>query len=538
MKPGFIVPKIRDYCLETGQKAAFASQAIGSKGQPFSAFGGVPLLDKPGFSASAARKFHLRPTTEFVIAIAFLGDILVVAAALCLGYWIGFHPDLTPVSQKYVIHAAVPNSTASLDCLSLLLMGTLFLLGTFAYLHLYSRDCFMCFLRTTKAIFIGNCFWMIVYLAFSLIFESNPSISSLGVAFSLLCASGAMMLWRFVFYNVLSWETFAVNLRQKVLFVGWGKEAEQFAQEIRRDRNRPCDIVGCLPSPQSHSTIQPPTGVPVLGEYQQLQALLEQRRADIVILADLNMNMGEITKLSNLCEMEFAQFKVIPSYFQILASGLRVETISGVPVLGVSALPLDVFSNRLFKRMVDIAGALVGLAFAAPLIAVFGALVYRELPGSIFYRQNRLSRNGRVFKMLKIRSMKMDAERNGRAQWCNENDPRRLKIGSFMRKWNIDEIPQFWNVLKGEMSLVGPRPEHPELTSNFEHKIPHYHARHTCLPGITGWAQVNGWRGDTSLEERIRHDIWYVENWSLGMDLRIMILTLGDCFFGTQRNAY
>ena len=122
--------------------------------------------------------------------------------------------------------------------------------------------------------------------------------------------------------------------------------------------------------------------------------------------------------------------------------------------------------------------------------------------------------------------------------WVTENDPRRLKIGAFMRKYNIDEVPQFWNVLKGEMSLVGPRPEQPESISIFELQVPHYHARHTCTPGITGWAQVNGWRGDTSLEERIRHDIWYVENWSLGLDMRIMILTLGDCFLGTQRNAY
>jgi len=470
-----------------------------------------------------------------------------VLGALCLGYLIGFHTALTPLSQKQVIHAAMPKAPASLDHLGLLLMGAIFLLGTFAYLHLYSRDCFMRFFRTAKAIFLGNCFWMVVYLAFSLIFESRPSISRLGVVFSLVCVSGAMMLWRFVFYNILCWETLAANLRQKVLFVGWSPESEQLAQHIRRDRNRPCDIIGYLPSPQSLSTIQPPTGVSVLGEYEQLPALLEKHRPDMVILADLNLNLGEITKLSNMCEMEFAQFKLIPSYFQILASSLRVETISGVPVLGVSELPLDVFFNRVFKRMVDIVGAIVGLIISIPLIAIFGALVYREQPGPIFYRQNRLSRNGRPFKMLKIRSMRIGSEPKDHAQpaamgkpswWVKENDPRVLKIGAFMRKWNIDELPQFWNVLKGDMSLVGPRPEQPETISIFEHKVPHYHARHTCLPGITGWAQVNGWRGDTSLEERIRHDIWYVENWSLAVDLRILILTLGDCFFGTQRNAY
>jgi exopolysaccharide biosynthesis polyprenyl glycosylphosphotransferase len=231
--------------------------------------------------------------------------------------------------------------------------------------------------------------------------------------------------------------------------------------------------------------------------------------------------------------MEFAQFKVIPSYFQILASGLRLETISGVPVLGVSELPLDHFTNRLLKRMVDLVGAAVGLILSVPLIAIFGAMVYRESPGPIFYRQERTGRNGRTFLMIKIRSMRLDAEEKGGAQWAKENDPRRLKIGAFLRKWNIDEVPQFWNVLKGDMSLVGPRPERPELISNFKHQIPHYHARHTCLPGITGWAQANGWRGNTSLEERIRYDIWYVENWSLMLDVKIMVQT-----FTNRKNAY
>jgi exopolysaccharide biosynthesis polyprenyl glycosylphosphotransferase len=189
-------------------------------------------------------------------------------------------------------------------------------------------------------------------------------------------------------------------------------------------------------------------------------------------------------------------------------------------------------SNRLIKRVVDIAGATVGLLLSFPVIAIFGMLVYRESPGPIFYHQKRTGRNGRTFKIIKIRSMRMQAEENG-AQWAKENDPRRLRVGAFMRKWNIDEVPQFFNVLKGDMSLVGPRPERPELISKFKHEIPHYHARHTCLPGMSGWAQVNGWRGNTSLDERIRFDIWYVENWSVALDFRIMLMT-----FLQRKNAY
>jgi exopolysaccharide biosynthesis polyprenyl glycosylphosphotransferase len=202
-----------------------------------------------------------------------------------------------------------------------------------------------------------------------------------------------------------------------------------------------------------------------------------------------------------------------------------LETISGTPVLGNDGLPLNRLHNRVLKRLLDICGALAGLLIAAPVIAIFGALVYHESPGRVFYRQRRLGRKGRPFDMIKIRSMRLDAEKDGKVGWSTKEDSRRLRIGTFMRKWNIDEVPQFWNVLKGDMSLVGPRPERPELIRDFKHDIPHYNARHTIKPGITGWAQVNGLRGDTDLAERIRHDLFYVENWNVFLDLQTMFLT-------------
>jgi exopolysaccharide biosynthesis polyprenyl glycosylphosphotransferase len=323
-----------------------------------------------------------------------------------------------------------------------------------------------------------------------------------------------------------------VDFQHRILFVGWGKEAERLEKEMRNDDHLPYKIVGCLPSPAGQLCCQPPPTVPVLGDYQNLTTLLQKNSADVVILADLHVKMGEIIGMANLCEMEFAQFKIIPTYFEILASGLQLEKIGGLPILGVTQLPLNRYLSRLIKRGIDIFGAIVGLFVAIPIIIVFGALVYRESPGPILFRQKRVGRNGQAFDILKIRSMRMDAENNG-AQWAKQDDPRRLKIGAFMRKWNIDEVPQFFNVLMGEMSLVGPRPERPELISTFKFQIPHYHARHSCLPGMTGWAQVNGLRGNTSLEERIRFDIWYIEKWSVAMDIRIMILT-----FFNHKNAY
>lgn len=164
---------------------------------------------------------------------------------------------------------------------------------------------------------------------------------------------------------------------------------------------------------------------------------------------------------------------------------------------------------------------------------MFGVLIYWESPGSIFYRQVRTGRRGRNFNIIKLRSMKLDAEKVGGAQWAKKDDDRRLKVGAFMRKWNIDEVPQFWNVLMGEMSLVGPRPERPELIVGFERSIPHYNARLMSKPGITGWAQVNGLRGDTDLAERVRFDLYYLENWHVLLDFQIMIQT-----FFKRDNAY
>jgi exopolysaccharide biosynthesis polyprenyl glycosylphosphotransferase len=478
--------------------------------------------------AVPARKSGWKPSADFILSLAFFGDLVVIFAALSFGFWLRFDSGLIPFPADFT-KLPLPGFY---DYLNLLSMGTIFLLATFTYLRLYTKHRFLRFFRTAKTIVQGTVFWLFAYLAVSLILKFDPPISRLFTVSSFGCVLVTMLLWRFLLFRVSHLDFFAAQFRQRVLFVGWGKEAEQLAREIHEDRRHPYEIIGCLPSPEGRLHLPPPPGIQVLGDYQLLTSLLERRCTDIVILADLHLNMGEIIGLANRCEMEFAQFKVIPSYFQIMATGLRLETISGVPVLGLGELPLDRFFNRLIKRSIDLVGATVGLVLSAPLIVIFGALVRRESPGPIFYRQVRMGKDGRNFEIIKIRSMRVDAETDG-AQWARENDPRRLAVGAFMRRWNIDEVPQFWNVLKGDMSLVGPRPERPELIDEFKHNIPHYHARHSCLPGMSGWAQVLGWRGNTSLEERIRCDIWYVENWTLGLDLRILVLT-----FLRQKNAY
>ena len=319
------------------------------------------------------------------------------------------------------------------------------------------------------------------------------------MALATVTAMTGLYTWRRLFYSFLRQESIAGKLRQRILVVGWTAYAQRLKEIIENDPSHPYEVVCCVPTPEGTFQQEPPQGVQRFDSYKAIRRLLNTLALDIVLVADVNVPVKHWEALASLCEKELVQFKVVPSYFSILVSGLYLETLSGIPILGVSRLPLDRMFNKLVKRLIDIVGAIVGLLLSAPLIAIFGALVYLESPGPILYRQRRLGRNGKTFDMLKIRSMRLDAEKDGKVGWSKKDDPRRLRIGAFMRKWNIDEIPQFWNVLKGEMSLVGPRPERPELIRNFKHEIPHYNARHTVKPGITGWAQVNGLRGDTDL---------------------------------------
>jgi exopolysaccharide biosynthesis polyprenyl glycosylphosphotransferase len=474
----------------------------------------------------AAKKFRWQPSREFLTVMTMVGDALVIFAGSSLGFWVRFDSGWIPLAKS------VKSTPDFIAYVNLIMMGTGCLLVTFGYMHLYGRTCFMRYFQKARIIVKGSVFWLFAFLGVSLILKFEPPISRMFMLSSFVCVLGGMLAWRFILVKIKTNGFFEIQWRQRVIFVGWSLEAGRIFEEIRGDHHHPYEVIGCVPSPLGQWNLRPLKEIPVLGDYQNLPALLKQQNTHVVILADPFLNMGEVVGLANLCELEFVEFKVIPTYFKILATGLRLEMISGIPILGITELPLSSLRNRLIKRGMDIVGALVGLVLAAPLLAVFGALVRYESPGPMLFKQERMGKNGRPFLLFKIRSMRLAAEEHG-AQWAVENDPRRLKVGTFIRRWNIDEVPQFWNVLKGEMSLVGPRPERPELIEQFKHEVPHYHARHSCLPGMTGWAQVNGWRGNTSLAERIRYDIWYVENWRLELDFRIMIMT-----FLRQKNAY
>jgi exopolysaccharide biosynthesis polyprenyl glycosylphosphotransferase len=354
------------------------------------------------------------------------------------------------------------------------------------------------------------------------LYDFSPRV---GVLYCALTSTGLLTLWRLSAFTYLIQPKIREAASSRVIVVGWNKTSSGLRQAMRRDLSQLNEIIGCVPMPGGRFASPPPAEVPVLGDYSDLPELIKKCGAHSVILSEVTCSAREIQHLVSFCQRELVGFKMIPEYFPALHSGLQVQTVSGVPLLSVSQLPLDRMLNRAAKRAIDIAGGTVGLLLSALIIPWFCLIVYLESPGPVIYRQRRTSRGGRTFFIYKIRSMRLDAETKSGAVWCKQEDNRRLKIGTFMRKTNIDELPQFWNVLKGDMSLVGPRPERPELIAQFKNQIPNYNARHEVRAGLTGWAQVNGLRGDTDLGKRIEADLYYLENWSVMMDLYCIAAT-------------
>ena len=487
---------------------------------------------KPSVSKSWKKRNAVSSLERTITLVAGFGDLLMVVAGFLAAYWIrlasGWIPTLT-ILENNTIHEVALASPSLFSYLRLILLGWAVVLIGMLRENLYHYEYiqsphkllgkFLGLLLTAMAIFLG----------LTLTAKTDPPISRLFVLLATLLILILFYGWRLALCSVVRHSSLSEKLRRRVLVVGWSK----YSARLRTAMNNRADSVwryaGWIAVRRSS---EQDTQKDCLGQINDLETIVHKNDIDLVAVADMDMSTDEVSNVANFCEREHVGFLMVPRSFEILISGLHARAIGNVPLLGIEALPLQNFGNQIVKRVVDIVGAIVGLMLSAPLMLIFGAIVFFESPGKVLYRQIRTGLHDRRFKIIKIRSMRLDAEANG-AQWAKKDDDRRLRIGAFMRKWNIDEVPQFWNVLVGEMSLVGPRPERPELIEDFKYRIPHYNARHTCKPGMTGWAQVKGWRGDTDIEERIRHDIWYVENWNVWLDFKIMALT-----FVKQDNAY
>ncbi len=451
--------------------------------------------------------------------LSVLGDAAIIVAALLFAFWVRFRTD-------FLSGGTVSPHVPFQGYLVFVGIGALVLLLLLAHYGMYQAAQLLRY-RQVSFLIIKGCFlWFVGVLFVTRVLNAPLSLPVTYVGLSSACLLVSLLAWRAVLHRISAMDAFSRHLRERILFVGWNDMAERLTKYVMSDPSHAYAVVGCIPPVSGNYEKQPPAEIPHIAAFQDIVNMLRSKCIDIVLLADRTASMTEIDELAAICEKELVQLKVIPSYFQILVTGLSLQTISGVPILGISQLPLDRPVNQILKRIVDIVGSIVGLILSAPIIAVFGTLVYLESPGPIFYRQPRVRRGGIPFGMFKIRSMRLDADKSDNLQQSTpKDDPRLLKVGGFMRRWNIDETPQFWNVLKGEMSLVGPRPERLYHSEKLSDEIPHYSARYWSKPGMTGWAAVNGLRGESDLVERIRCDLYYLENWNLWLDFQIMFLT-------------
>lgn len=484
----------------------------------------IPGCRIPATSGLATKRSYPR-TQNIVVTLLFIGDVIVCSLALAASYFIRFYTPLRHIGPTL-------KTEPHLDLyLPLIITGTFFLIASYTRLKLYDARLLLRPFRLAEIILRGTTLCFLIFTVISFIFKFEPSISRFFTAIAYITTLVAMIAWRYGFHQWLLQSRWRERISQRLVFIGWSKDAARLTRAIATDRGHAFQTCGMVLDGEVPSTAS--AHIEPLGRTDQLDALIKQHLIDTAVLVDLNMPREKVLELAVVCQRNYVDLKIIPSFFQTFVSGLQMQTIAGVPILGVESLPLSNPLNRLLKRVLDIVGALVGLIGSIPVMLVLAALIKRESPGPVIYRQIRSGRDGRPFTIYKLRSMRIDAEAASGARWAVEADPRRLKIGAFMREWNLDELPQFWNVLKGDMSLVGPRPERPELIAQFDTQIQNYHLRHEVRPGLTGWAQVHGLRGNTSLEERIRYDLFYIENWSLVMEFQIMGLT-----FLRRQNAY
>lgn len=318
---------------------------------------------------------------------------------------------------------------------------------------------------------------------------------------------------------------------ERVLIIGAGEVGRMILQKIQLTPGLGYQVVGFVdPHPYPGRVL----GLPVFGEIDDLPQVIEREGIAEVIIGLPEASHQELVGIVSQCEREKVSIRVFPDVFQIMASEVTISDLGGLPLLTIRDVALRGWKLTL-KRIVDVAFSALFLLFASPLMMLTALLIKLDSPGSVFFVQERMGLDAKPFKVLKFRSMRQDAEAQGPG-WTTKDDPRRTRVGAFIRKTSIDELPQFINVLMGDMSVVGPRPEQPTYVEQFRQSIPRYMERHREKAGITGWAQINGLRGDTSIVERTKYDLWYIENWSLWLDLRIILRTALKAFF--DKSAY
>lgn len=323
------------------------------------------------------------------------------------------------------------------------------------------------------------------------------------------------------------------NLKH-VLLVGYSRAAEEYVNRILDNPQWGYVVCGILDDHIPAGTTY--KGVKVLGTVGNLEIILPENKLDEIAITLSLQDYDILEDIVGTCEKSGVHTKFIPDYSRLIPTRPYTEDLMGLPVINIRRVPLTNTGNMVEKRVVDIIGASVGIILISPLLLILAVLVKCSSPGPVIFRQERVGLHNKPFYMYKFRSMEQQNPKEEKKAWTVKGDPRVTGIGKILRKTSLDELPQLFNILKGDMSLVGPRPERPHFVEKFREEIPRYMVKHQVRPGLTGWAQVNGLRGDTSIRKRIEYDIYYIENWTLGFDIKIIFMTFFTGFI--NKNAY
>lgn len=360
--------------------------------------------------------------------------------------------------------------------------------------------------------------------------DFSRSMTALYYFFNLVLASGYRILLRDILHH---FRKKGYNLKH-ILLVGYSRAAEQYVERIVQNPEWGYEIMGILDDHMAKGVSY--KNVHVIGDLDTIYKLLPENQLDEIAITLALSDYDRLEEIVNFCEKSGVHTKFIPDYNEVIPTKPYTEDLDGLPVINIRNVPLTNGWNQFLKRSVDIVGSITACIVFSPVMLLCAILIKATSDGPVLFKQERIGLHNRPFYMYKFRSMCQQKKEDEAKGWTVKNDPRVTGIGKFMRKTSLDELPQLFNILKGDMSLVGPRPERPQFVEKFKEEIPRYMIKHQVRPGMTGWAQVNGYRGDTSIRKRIECDIYYIENWTLSFDIKIILLTFVKGFI--NKNAY
>ncbi|MBM4277110.1 MAG: undecaprenyl-phosphate glucose phosphotransferase [Deltaproteobacteria bacterium] len=462
----------------------------------------------------------LKKHAQFFKSLFFISDLVALSLAWVLSYYLRFYTNL--ISPP--ILGTPPLSTYLEFVLPLCLIWG----WVSKKIHLYRPRRISHLLHETFDIVKSLSFALIILIGIIYLLR-RFEFSRLAFLYFWAIALFGLMIIRILYRKTLKILRKRGYNQRYALIAGTGLLGKKILEKVELHPEMGIQVIGYLTRNQEEVG-QRVSNIPVLGAYRDLEHILKEKKPDIFFIALPIYEYDHLGDIINELRGHSADIKVIPGAYEFLGLRGGVDELDGLPIVSLQSSPLYGW-NSVFKRAFDLGFGSLILAMASPLMALIALLIKLTSKGPVLYRQERVGMDGHTFEMLKFRTMRVDAEKETGPVWVKENDPRRTKMGAFLRKTSLDELPQLINVIQGEMSLVGPRPERPFFVEEFKIKVPFYMLRHKIKAGITGWAQVNGLRGNTSLEKRIEYDLYYIQNWSIGFDLKILLMTLWKGFF-------